>query len=157
MRIVVIGTGQSLRGDDAAGLEAVRIWQKKYPDTAACVCVEIIELPGVGLLDLLDDADAVLLVDALHDPSPAGTLIHIEPQELESFTSGARSAHGWGVAETMQMGYVLDPKMKERQIILLGIVGSDFRMGAGISTSVLEALPDIADRIEHEIRKLLDQ
>ncbi len=34
MKIAVIGIGQSLRGDDAAGLEAVRQWQEKYPKTA---------------------------------------------------------------------------------------------------------------------------
>ena len=46
--IVVIAIGQALRGDDGAGLEAVRFWQQKYPRSAASVRVEVMELPWTG-------------------------------------------------------------------------------------------------------------
>jgi hypothetical protein len=50
MNILVLGIGQSLRGDDAAGLEAVCLWQQTHPLTAQKVQVEFTELPGLGLL-----------------------------------------------------------------------------------------------------------
>ncbi len=49
-KVAVIGIGQSLRGDDAAGLIAVRQWQEKYPQTASRpeVRIETDELPGLA-------------------------------------------------------------------------------------------------------------
>ena len=35
MKLTVIGIGQTLRGDDAAGMEAVRRWRAAYPATAS--------------------------------------------------------------------------------------------------------------------------
>ena len=49
-RVAVIGIGQSLRGDDAAGLEAVRRWEEKFHETANRleIRVEASELPGLA-------------------------------------------------------------------------------------------------------------
>jgi len=153
MRIVVIGIGQSLRGDDAAGLEAVRLWQAKYPGTAGGVRVELTELPGLGLLDLLAGAEAAILVDAVQADPPAGKLLRIGPEELASFTTDTQSAHGWGVAETLILGRSMDPGLAQIRVTPIGIVGRDFSMGSGLSPEVKEALPRAAEIIEVEVMK----
>src|SRR5512142_1104173 len=109
MKVTVIGIGQSMRGDDAAGLEAVRRWQLGYPATATRpgVQVQYAELPGLALLDMLEGFDAAVLVDALQSAAPAGTVHRLALDELDSFSNGAKSAHGWGVAETLQLGHQL--------------------------------------------------
>jgi hydrogenase maturation protease len=155
MNILVLGIGQSLRGDDAAGLEAVRLWQEMYPQTAERVRVEVSELPGLGLLDLLTDADAAILVDAVQAASPVGTLIRVGPEELASFTPDAQSAHGWGVAETLQLGRSLYPNLIQVRVTLIGIVGENFAIGAGLSSPVREALAEAVKRIEAEVQELL--
>jgi hydrogenase maturation protease len=155
MDIVVIGIGQSLSGDDAAGLEAVRLWQESHPDTAKRVRVELAELPGLGLLDLLAGVEAAVLVDAVQATPPAGTLTHLEADDLASFTVDARSAHGWGVAETLQMGCKLDPKLAQVRMILFGIAGRDFSMGAGLSPEVRGALAGVVEEIERAVLGLL--
>ena len=153
--IAVIGVGQSLRGDDAAGLEAVRLWQKKYPQTAARLRVELSELPGLGLLDLLDGMEAAILVDAVQAEADFGRLILLGPDKLASFSPDARSAHGWGVAETLQLGRSLDPEGTQCRVTLLGIVGRDFTLGAGLSLEVQKALAGAAESIEKEVQDLL--
>ena len=153
--IAVIGVGQSLRGDDAAGLEAVRLWQEKYPQSAARVRVELSELPGLGLLELLDGMEAAILVDAVASDAIPGSLIRLGPDELASFTPDARSAHGWGVAETLQLGRSLDPERTQCRVTLLGIVGRDFTLGAGLSPEVQKALAGAAESIEQETLNLL--
>ena len=109
MRIAVIGIGQSLRGDDAVGLEAVRQWQGKFPEIACRpeVRVEASELPGLGLLDMLEDADTAILVDAVQSTASPGTVHRLTENDLATFTADAKSAHGWGVAETLGMGRLL--------------------------------------------------
>ncbi len=155
MRILVLGLGQSLRGDDAAGLEAVRRWQEKYPQTAKLVRVETSELPGLGLLDLLNGVDAAILVDAVQSAAPAGTLLRVGPDDLASFAPDAQSAHGWGVAETLQLGRSIYPWLEAVHVTLIGIVGEQFEIGAGLSPRVRAALDGAAAMIESEVRSLI--
>ncbi len=155
MKLIVLGLGQTLRGDDAAGLEAVRLWQAHYPDSAAQVHVEFSELPGLALLDLLEGMDAAILVDAVQSSASAGTVMCLGPDELASFTPEAGSAHGWGVAETLQMGRTLVPSLAACQVTLIGIVGEDFSLGAGLSPGVREALAEAIEILEKEACNLL--
>jgi hydrogenase maturation protease len=152
MNILILGLGQSLRGDDAAGLKAVQLWLAQYPENAAMVKVVLCELPGLSLLDLVEGKDSVILVDAVHSPAPAGTVICIRPDELDGFTSDSKSAHGWGVAETLQLGRSLVPSLLECQITLIGIVGEDFSLGEGLSPGVHSALTIAAEMIEREFQ-----
>ena len=151
----MIGIGQSLRGDDAAGLEAVRRWEEKFPETANKpeVKIEASELPGLALIDLLNDVDAAILVDAVQSSAKPGTIHRLSEDELASFTSASKSAHGWGVAETLKMRRQLtDAKCNIR---IIGIEAEQMELGAGLSQAVKDALPDICNVIEEEINALL--
>ena len=155
MKITVIGIGQSLRGDDAAGLEAVRLWQKQQPDSAMRDHVELSELPGLSLLDMLGGMDAAILVDAVHNSSAPGTLHRLGPDDLASFTPDAGSAHGWGVADTLQLGRSLYPWLADCRISLIGIEAGLMDMGADLSPQVQAALIGAVRMIEKEVQGLL--
>ncbi len=155
MNIIVLGVGQSLRRDDAAGLEAVRLWQQKHPQTAARVRVEISELPGLALLDYLIGMDAAIIVDAVKSGSAPGTLHHVSPEELLAFSEDSASAHGWGVAETLQLGRSLYPDLSNCRITLIGIEVAQVDMGEGLSSAVQAALPAAVEMIEAEVQRLL--
>jgi hydrogenase maturation protease len=155
MKIIVIGIGQSLRGDDAAGLEAVQLWKAQHPESAAQAQVEISELPGLALLGLLEGMDAAILVDAVQSSASAGTITCLGLDELASFTQDAGYAHGWGVAETLQLGRSLYPSLAKCRVTLIGIAGGQFDMGAGLSPQVLAAIEKVADLIERKIRNYL--
>ncbi len=155
MKILVLGIGQSLRGDDSAGLAAVRLWQQRYPHTVLKVRVELSELPGLGLLDRLEGLEAAILVDAVHASSTPGTLLRLGPDELAAFTTDAHSVHGWGVAETLALGRSLYPALAQYRLTLIGIVGDQFDLGAGLSPSVQSALDPAAGLIEKEVQALL--
>ena len=155
MELLVLGIGQSLRGDDAAGLEAVRFWQEFYPQTAQTVQVEILEIPGLTLLDRLEGFEAVILVDALHASTGPGRLYRLGREDLAAFTPDSQSAHGWGVAETLALGQSLHPSLAQCRITLIGLTGEAFGMGTGLSTSVRAALPEAAAMIETEVHALL--
>jgi hydrogenase maturation protease len=154
MNILVVGIGQSLRGDDAAGLEAVSRWQQQYPQGAEKVRVELCELPGLALLDMLEGMDAAVLVDALHDPGVTpGMLLQLEMDELAAFNSADRSAHGWGVAETLTLGLSLHPELAHCRIHLIGIAGAQFDLGAAISPQVQASLDEAARSIAELVKK----
>jgi len=155
MNILVLGIGQRLRGDDVAGLEAVRLWQEKYPHSSSGVRVETSELPGLGLWDMLEGMDVAVVVDALQSRMSTGTVIRLGPEELASFKPGTGSAHGWGVAETLRLGFSLYPGLAKCRVTLIGIVGRRFDLGVGISLEVEKTLPKAAEMIENVVGEWL--
>jgi hydrogenase maturation protease len=148
--IKVIGIGQSLRGDDAAGLIAVRLWQATYQDhhSQLDLQVELAELPGIGLLNLLEGIPTAILIDAVHGDAKAGTIHLITEDQLESFSIGSDSAHGWGVAETLSIGRMLMPAALPENLWLIGIEAGNISLGEALSPEVEIALPEVARLIE---------
>lgn len=157
--IIVIGIGQSLRGDDGAGPRAVCEWRETFPETAGKpeVRVETLELPGLELLDYLDDMDIAILVDAIQSPALSGSLQRFNLEDALSFTQDAQSAHGWGVAETLQLGRTLYPSLAKCRLILIGLAGKNFETGMKLSPEVEAALPRAAEMIQREVSRLLEK
>ncbi|HSG43844.1 MAG TPA: hydrogenase maturation protease [Anaerolineales bacterium] len=156
-RVVVIGIGQSLRGDDAVGLEAVRQWQEIFPETANeyGVRIEAVGLPGLRLLDMLENADAAILVDAVQSSASAGTIHHLNEKDLSTITTVAKSAHGWGVAETLEMGRALG-KTNGTVIRLIGIEIECMNLGSSLSESVQASLTSACQAIQEEVLSIIN-
>jgi hydrogenase maturation protease len=154
-KVAVIGIGQSLRGDDAAGLEAVHQWRENFPETAGRpeVQIEACELPGLALLDTLNEVDAAILVDAVQSSGQAGTIYRLDENEIAAFTSESKSAHGWGVAETLQLGSQL--MRRQTKISIIGINSAQTELGTGLSEAIKEALPKVCEILEEEINNFI--
>ncbi len=148
--IKVIGIGQSLRGDDAAGLEAVRLWHATYQSARPHreVQMELAELPGIGLIDLLAGARLAILVDAVHSTSAPGTVHVLSEDNIAAFPAGSRSAHGWGVSETLTLGRQLFSASMPLKLVLIGIEAASLGLGDTLSPEVQSALPEAARLIE---------
>jgi hydrogenase maturation protease len=159
MEMIIIGVGQSLRGDDGAGSAAVRRWQQSYPQSASLpnLRIELAELPGLSLLEQIIGTGAAIIVDAVHSGTQPGT-IHLIPETgLTAFESGSGSAHGLGIAESITLGRCVYPKEMPADIILIGIEASDFRLGAGLSKRVQHSLALAAQSIEEQFQGLLNR
>ena len=154
--VVVCGLGQTLRRDDAVGLEAVRRWQASDRRVAAhpAVAVHLLELPGLALLDALEGAQAALLVDAVNSGAPAGTLHHLPAERLAAFAAGAASAHGWGVAETLKLAHTLGRRLPP-VVEVLAIEAADLRLGTSLTPEVAAALPAATAAIAAWVRRHL--
>lgn len=154
--LAIIALGQELRGDDAAGLEAVRRWAAAYPQTAEHpqVAVHLAGLPGLGLLELLAGCKAAILVDAVASGSQPGKLHVLQEEHLASFAPGSGSAHGWAVAETLALGRQLYPDFPEG-IALLGIEIASLEPGAGLSSEVNQSLEQAVETIERLVQQAL--
>ncbi len=117
--------------------------------------MEASELPGLALIDLLHDVDAAVIVDAVQSSAKPGTIHRIDPDELSAFTPDAQSAHGWGVAETLQLGRQIYPMLKKLSIRLVGIEVEQVAMGTGLSENVAQAIPALCCTIEDEVQTFL--
>ncbi len=101
--IRVIGIGSPF-GDDRAGLEVARRLAAE-PPAGATVCLA--DRPGVDLLELIDGAAAVILLDAARSEAPAGTVHDLALDDVPRAPLRFVSSHGLGVAEVLALARAL--------------------------------------------------
>jgi hydrogenase maturation protease len=157
MNIAVIGIGQPLRGDDGIGPAAVRRWSddpRPAPGRSNSIRVEFFETPGLELIDHLQNCDAAILVDAVSTGRPAGTVSVFPAMPETGITSAEKSAHGFGVAETLALARRSGAHLPE-SLILIGVEGKQFRLGEGLSEPVRSALPHASAAITREVTAIL--
>lgn len=147
-RRLLIGLGNELRGDDAAGLLVARAAR---PTRAGRVEVLEWTREPVDLVALWEGAEAVVLVDAA---APAG-----EPGRLHRFELGAEplpaalggpSTHALGLAEAVELARSLD-RLPGR-LLVLAIEGERFELGAEPTAAVRAAVPVVLDLLRSELR-----
>ncbi len=158
--LIVIGIGQTLRGDDAVGVTVVDTWTTQHPERLASPLVDAAELPlpGLSLLDRISGYEYAILVDAvLGGPGVSpGSLLYLSPQDLSAFTRGAGSAHGWGVAESLKLAETLGRPDMPKEIMILGIGGIQVDVGAPLSPEVAAAIPEAVSALDQLIQSRLE-
>jgi hydrogenase maturation protease len=159
VKIVVIGIGQSLGGDDAAGLEAVRAWQQDHADGACIpgVRVEFVEAPGMELVTVLNGADAALLVDAVQSGAEAGRLHRLGEGDIAAMELTFGSMHGWGIPEALRLARALGFCPERKHLRLVGIEAAEMGLGEPLSAPVRTVIPAAAAAIHEEIRTFLGE
>jgi len=138
MKRLVIGLGNPFRGDDAAGLEvAGRV--RSSP--------AIQNMTGsYELIDLWSGSDEVIIVDATHSNSPAGTIHRFDPRRRPLPAGTFASTHAIGVAETIELARRLD-RLPD-QLSVYGIEAGSFARGTDISPAVAHAIELVAEEID---------
>jgi hydrogenase maturation protease len=155
LSILLLGIGQSLRSDDGVGIAAVRQWRETYPKHASRITVDTVEVPGVGLLPLVQEYQVAVIVDAVQSGADQGTIHIVRSDQISSFTPGSQSAHGWGLAETIRLGQKLYDEKNFPQIYLLGMEINEIELGDRLSTPIQNALPKLVEVIHKEIGRLI--
>lgn len=150
--VVVIGVGNPLRRDDAAGLEVVRCLRTRA--NAAGIAVREQEGETLALLEQWDGADAVVLIDATHSGLPVGTIRRIDAssQPIPARLCSSSSTHAVGVSDAIELARALH--RLPRQIVVYAVEGRRFDSGSGISTEVQAVIPVLADAVLREAGEL---
>ena len=145
MSALVIGVGNAMRRDDAAGLAAARCVRAAGID-ALEACGDLSSLP-----DCWEDRTQVIIVDAVRTGAAPGTLHRFDAAAGPLPALFARgSTHAFGVAEAVELARVLG--RLPQALVVYGIEGGDFSPGEGLSPAVQRAVEQAAARIQAEVR-----
>jgi hydrogenase maturation protease len=143
-RPLVIGIGNEHRGDDAAGLLAVRHLRALVEGDA----VDIAEHGGDGasLIELWSGRSWVILVDAVNTEGSPGRVLHFDASDdrLEVEREHG-STHAFGPPGAIEVARCLD-RLPER-VEVYGITGSVFEMGSEAQAAVRTAAEEAARAI----------
>ena len=148
-RVLVIGLGNRIRGDDGAGPLVAELVAERAPGLEAIAC----EREPTDLLTLWDDAGLALLVDAVAGPNP-GTWHRLELGDgpLPRRPGPTASTHVLTLAEVIELGRELD-RMPAR-LVIFGIEAASFETGGELSAPVADAIGPLTDAVLAEARAL---
>ena len=144
---VMIGIGNVDRGDDAVGRVVARLLRENEPCD-----LKIIEQTGGGmdLLGVLEEAEAVYVVDAARPVSRPGTIYRFDIAEAAlSVTLTELSTHDFGAAATFELARTLD--CLPLCCVVYAVEGVSFSPGDPLSPEIAIAATDVARLILDEI------
>ena len=143
----MIGVGNRLRGDDAAGLAVVELLRGKLPAS-----VDLLEREGepTSLIAAFDRGGTVWVVDAVSSGSAAGTVHRIDVTTGEVPARFFRtSTHHLGLGEAIELARAVGSFPD--QLIVFGIEAAGFDLGHGLTPEVSRAVDQAATAILEEV------
>jgi hydrogenase maturation protease len=150
-KILLLGVGNDILGDDAVGLLAARALRDEFQDT-----VDIVEaaMGGLQLMELLEGYKKVLILDAIVTAEhPYGTILELSKEEFKHTV--AIAPHMVSLPESLQLAEELGIPFPDEIRILAMEIEDPYELREGLSPSVAEALPEMVIRARLIMRKML--
>ena len=148
-RTVVIGVGNPLRGDDAAGVSVAERLGPRVPDGVEVVSCN--EEPS-RLMEAWEGAESVLLVDTVSSGAPPGTLHRFDAgDEAVPARTFRSSTHAIGIADTIELARALG-RLPHR-VRVYGIEAGGFTTGAELTPAVDSAVAFLVKDVLHDLEE----
>lgn len=150
-RILVAGVGNIFLGDDGFGSEVLRDVADRL---AAAESVRVVDY-GIGgmhlAFDLLDEWDALVLVDAVPDRGSPGS-VHVFEADHANDCAPALDAHGMDPGAVFASLRALGGTVP--RTIVVGCEVVDVSDGIGLSAAVQAAVPEAVAAVESTVHLL---
>ncbi|MGB9716676.1 MAG: HyaD/HybD family hydrogenase maturation endopeptidase [Thermodesulfovibrionales bacterium] len=148
-KIVVLGVGNLLLSDEGVGVHvANELMKMKLPSH-----VSVVEggTEGFRLLNIITDADRLIVIDAVKGGAEPGSIYRFDIDEVKNCPSGFKtSVHQIGILEVIDLSVLIG---KKPHTTIIGIEPKSLEMGMELSPEVKSKIPRIIDLIFEEIDK----
>jgi hydrogenase maturation protease len=149
-RVLVVGCGNPIRGDDRVGLVIARVLRLRLPPHVAVIahCGD-----GTALLEMWQGARAVILIDAAHSDGDPGRVLRFDaaagplPVSLR-----APSTHAFGAGEAIELARALGELPPT--FLVYVITGKRYTSGAGLSPQVKVAARLVLAELAQAVRSV---
>jgi hydrogenase maturation protease len=148
-KILILGIGNLILRDEGVGVHAVRELEKR--DLPAHV--EVID-GGTYLMDLLNviqEAERIIVIDALKGGGEPGTIYRVFPDDLMAESERALSLHQVGLLDALGMVKQLggDP-----HAVIIGVEPKEISWGMELTPEVEAKLPKVIETVLAEVQGL---
>ncbi len=147
--ILILGLGNPLQGDDGIGCRVAQaLEQHALPDH-----VEVLDggTPGIGLINLFEGRERVIIIDAAEIGQEPGTVVRFRPEEVSLTGSTQRfSLHRTGVADALNLARALSIQLPE--IVVFGVQPARVDWSDTLSPAVQAAVPQVIEAIDRELK-----
>ena len=144
VKTVILGIGNELLGDEGIGVHAVRRLQGEIlPDQTKVVEV------GTAILDALDEleqADRIIVIDAMQDGNAPGTVYKIPLDECSGSPCIA-SMHGFDIFRVMALAGRTTPP----PVTVFGVEPGIIDWSMELSPPVADSMPRLLVAVQEEL------
>ena len=147
-KTLILGIGNVLMGDEGVGVYVARaLSRESLPENVECLDGGT---GGFTLLEPLENADRIILIDAANDGNPIGTITRTTPRFSSDYPP-TLTAHDVGMKDLLDMFYI---RGGHHDIVLYAIT-IDPKQPIRMSLSPIAdvAAAEAAQRILEEIRE----
>lgn len=148
-RILILGIGNYLMGDEGVGVHAARRLETGNRPPG----IEVLDggTGGFHLLGYLESYETIILVDATLDHLSPGTIRLIRPRFAHDFPN-AMSTHDIGLKDMMSALQLLG-KMPDIHLFTVSIKSIQ-QQGITLSPEIEKVMPDLLEKIDHLVTQL---
>jgi hydrogenase maturation protease len=145
--VMILGIGCILYTDEGFGVRVIERLQERYefPDNVSVVDGGVL---GIHLLGVISQADHLVVVDAVKNKQPPGTLCRIEDKDVPARIRAKNSLHQVDFLEALTLCQALD---KVPETVILGMEPTD------IETLSVELSDTAKDRMDEMIGMVLKE
>ena len=148
MRILVLGIGNVLMNDDAAGVRVVQALAEKYSFPEEVTLLDGGTL-GLDLLPDLEGVDRLLVVDAVETGGATGSLVRLSGAAIPRTLATKVSPHQVGLQDLLLVAGLQGHAVAE--MVLWGVQPGSIDMDLEMSPEVAAAVIVLQDKVLQEL------
>lgn len=147
-RVLVLGLGNLLMGDEGVGVHAVR--ELALRSLPPHVDVMDAGTPGTDLVSLLDGYDQVFIVDAVDAGQEPGAVLRFTSEQVASAPGQfPMSLHQADVLEVLRLASFVGRPLPP--VVIYGVQPAELGWSTELSTTVQGQLKTLLDALEEEL------
>lgn len=152
-KILVLGLGNEIRGDDAIGIVIARKIRENFSGNSLIDVKETEEM-GLSLLDFIVGYDELILIDSTQTgKSPPGTVYELSDKDLKLLTG--LPPHFVGISEILAIGTTLNLKMPIKIKIFAIEVKDPYTITTTMTKDLSQKIPNISIKIVDYINNVI--
>jgi hydrogenase maturation protease len=136
--------------DEGVGVHAVRALAQRHQEDMPDVDFLDGGTLGLNLLPYVEEANLLLIIDAVDCNSPPGTVIELEGDSIPRFSGIKLSEHQVTLQEVLGLAQIRGHL--PARMILIGMQPADLETGDLLSATVSAALPEMLEKAEAALR-----
>jgi hydrogenase maturation protease len=140
LKAVIVCLGNEIVGDDGIGIRVGRVLKSAgLPEG-----VRVLLRPNLGweLIELLEECDRMVLVDAMTSGREAGSCRVLGTDGAAQIAACPSCVHAIGIPEVLQLAAAMHPTRPRPEVTIVGIEAASMdEFGIGLSEPVRKALP----------------
>jgi hydrogenase maturation protease len=147
-RVVVIGLGNPLMGDDGLGLVALERLRREY---VLAPNVELVDggTWGMNLLPVIEDADELILIDAIDIAAAPGTPVRLEHARLPRYLATKISPHQVDLRDVLALAELRGTLPADT--VALGLQPAHVELQDGLSHILRSRVDDLVAAVAQEL------
>lgn len=149
-RILVLGVGNVLLKDEGVGVHVVKAMADR--ELPGNVTLHEGYVAGIDLLDIIQQADRLIIIDSVNAGAEAGAVFRFQPHEVENMLREHKtSLHQVDLMETLKIARFSD---RCPETVIIGVQPKAIEWGLELTPEIQAKVPQIIDIIQQELELL---